>query len=84
MQLDVEVRGEIVQHDVKILELAALKGVFADVVEDPVTYVNAFVIAVDWVAWCAWTSTRSRPTTGTWSRSAARRLTAGRSRCPAR
>ena len=27
-QLDVEVRGEITQHDVKVLELAALKGVF--------------------------------------------------------
>jgi D-3-phosphoglycerate dehydrogenase len=46
-QLDVEVRGEITEHDVKILELAALKGVFADVVEDPVTYVNAPVIAAD-------------------------------------
>jgi D-3-phosphoglycerate dehydrogenase len=46
-QLDVEVRGEIVAYDVKILELAALKGVFADVVEDPVTYVNAPLIAGD-------------------------------------
>ncbi|HSJ62024.1 MAG TPA: phosphoglycerate dehydrogenase, partial [Jiangellaceae bacterium] len=46
-QLDVEVRGEIVEHDEKILELAALKGVFADVVEDPVSYVNAPVIAAD-------------------------------------
>ncbi len=46
-QLDVEVRGEIAEHDVKILELAALKGVFTDVVEDPVTYVNAPVIAAD-------------------------------------
>lgn len=46
-QLDVEVRGEIVAHDVKILELAAMKGVFADVVEDQVTYVNAPVIAGD-------------------------------------
>ncbi|HEU4541004.1 MAG TPA: phosphoglycerate dehydrogenase [Jiangellaceae bacterium] len=46
-QLDVEVRGEIVEHDVKILELAALKGVFTDVVEDPVSYVNAPVIAAD-------------------------------------
>ena len=46
-QLDVEVRGEIVVHDVKILELAALKGVFADVVEDQVSYVNAPVIAAD-------------------------------------
>ncbi|HSI93348.1 MAG TPA: phosphoglycerate dehydrogenase [Jiangellaceae bacterium] len=46
-QLDVEVRGEIVEHDVKILELAALKGVFTDVIEDPVSYVNAPVIAAD-------------------------------------
>jgi len=46
-QLDVEVRGEIVQHDVKVLELAALKGVFTDVVEHPVSYVNAPVIAAD-------------------------------------
>jgi D-3-phosphoglycerate dehydrogenase len=46
-QLDVEVRGEIVEHDVKILELAALKGAFTDVVEDPVTYVNAPIIAAD-------------------------------------
>ncbi|KWW99616.1 phosphoglycerate dehydrogenase [Carbonactinospora thermoautotrophica] len=44
-QLDVEVRGEITQHDVKVLELAALKGVFTDVVEDTVSYVNAPVIA---------------------------------------
>jgi len=47
VQLDVEVRGEIVEHDVKILELAAIKGVFAEVIEDPVTYVNAPVIAAD-------------------------------------
>lgn len=40
-RIDVEVRGEIAQRDVKVLELAALKGVFADVVEDAVTYVNA-------------------------------------------
>src|SRR4029078_13659462 len=32
--LDVEVRGEITQKDVAVLELAALKGVFRDVVED--------------------------------------------------
>src|SRR5690606_27323661 len=47
VQLDVEVRGEIIEHDVKILELAALKGVFTDIVEDPVSYVNAPVIAAD-------------------------------------
>ncbi len=46
-QLDVEVRGEITDHDVKVLELAALKGVFADVVEDPVSYVNAPLLAAE-------------------------------------
>ncbi|AYY12505.1 phosphoglycerate dehydrogenase [Actinobacteria bacterium YIM 96077] len=46
-QLDVEVRGEIAAHDVKVLELAALKGVFTNVVDDPVSYVNAPVIAAD-------------------------------------
>ncbi|MCF2528609.1 phosphoglycerate dehydrogenase [Yinghuangia soli] len=44
-RLDVEVRGEITQHDVKVLELAALKGVFADVVEESVSYVNAPLLA---------------------------------------
>jgi D-3-phosphoglycerate dehydrogenase len=44
-QLDVEVRGEITQYDVKVLELAALKGVFSDVVEDHVSYVNAPLLA---------------------------------------
>ncbi|MEU9837520.1 phosphoglycerate dehydrogenase [Streptosporangium sp. NPDC048047] len=46
-RLDVEVRGEITAHDVRVLELAALKGVFADVVEDSVTYVNAPLLARD-------------------------------------
>jgi D-3-phosphoglycerate dehydrogenase len=44
-RIDVEVRGEITKHDVKVLELAALKGVFADVVEDSVSYVNAPLLA---------------------------------------
>ena len=46
-QIDVEVRGEITEHDVKVLELAALKGVFADVVEDQVSYVNAPLLAAE-------------------------------------
>jgi D-3-phosphoglycerate dehydrogenase len=46
-QIDVEVRGEITEYDVKVLELAALKGVFTDVVEDPVTYVNAPLLAAE-------------------------------------
>ncbi|MFI7551883.1 phosphoglycerate dehydrogenase [Micromonospora sediminimaris] len=37
----VEVRGEIVDHDVSVLKLAATKGLFSSVVEEQVTYVNA-------------------------------------------
>ena len=44
-QLDVDVRGEITQHDVSVWKLVALKGVFTDVVSDAVTYVNAPVFA---------------------------------------
>lgn len=47
VQLDVEVHGEIAAHDVSVLRLAALKGLFTDVVEDPVSYVNAPVLAAD-------------------------------------
>ncbi len=46
-QLDVEVRGEITQYDVKVLELAALKGVFSDVVEESVSFVNAPLLAAE-------------------------------------
>jgi D-3-phosphoglycerate dehydrogenase len=45
--LDVEVRGDITQHDVGVLELAALKGVFREVVEGSVSYVNAPVLAAE-------------------------------------
>jgi D-3-phosphoglycerate dehydrogenase len=47
VQLDVEVRGEITDHDVSVLRLAALKGLFAEVVEEQVTYVNAPVLAAE-------------------------------------
>ncbi|MFI5490959.1 phosphoglycerate dehydrogenase [Actinoplanes sp. NPDC051859] len=43
----VEVRGEIVSHDVTVLKLAATKGLFASVVEEQVTYVNAPQLAAD-------------------------------------
>ncbi|GAA2499688.1 phosphoglycerate dehydrogenase [Terrabacter carboxydivorans] len=44
-QLDVDVRGEITAHDVSVWKLVALKGLFTDVVEDTVTYVNAPALA---------------------------------------
>ena len=43
--LTIEVRGEITRSDVSVLQLAALKGVFADVVEESVSYVNAPLLA---------------------------------------
>src|SRR3954468_13465741 len=43
----VEVRGETVTHDVKVLKLAATKGLFASVVDERVTYVNAPQLAAD-------------------------------------
>jgi D-3-phosphoglycerate dehydrogenase / 2-oxoglutarate reductase len=44
-RIDVEVRGEIAGLDVSALQLAAMKGVFTDVVEDAVSYVNAPLLA---------------------------------------
>jgi D-3-phosphoglycerate dehydrogenase len=43
--IDVEVHGEVAEYDVSVLKLAALKGVFTDVVSDQVSYVNAPLIA---------------------------------------
>jgi D-3-phosphoglycerate dehydrogenase len=43
--VEVVVLGEVAEHDVKILELSALKGVFSALVTDPVSYVNAPVLA---------------------------------------
>ncbi|MFT4286797.1 NAD(P)-dependent oxidoreductase [Nocardioides sp.] len=44
-RLDVLVRGEITEHDVRILEVAALTGFLSEVVEERVSYVNAPVLA---------------------------------------
>ena len=45
VRIDVEVLGEVADQDVRVLELSALKGVFAKLVHDPVSYVNAPVLA---------------------------------------
>src|SRR5919202_4694437 len=41
----VEGRGRIAEFDVSVVQLAVLKGVFSDVVEEQVTYVNAPLFA---------------------------------------
>jgi D-3-phosphoglycerate dehydrogenase / 2-oxoglutarate reductase len=43
--VSVEVRGKIAEFDVSVVQLAVLKGVFSDVVEEQVTYVNAPLLA---------------------------------------
>lgn len=43
----VDVQGEVVAHDVSVLTLAAMKGLFASVVAEQVTFVNAPLIAAD-------------------------------------
>lgn len=43
--LEVEVCGEILEYDVDVLELAALKGVFQSLIHDSVSYVNAPLLA---------------------------------------
>jgi D-3-phosphoglycerate dehydrogenase len=45
--VEVEVRGEVTENDVKVLELSALKGVFTPLSEEQVSYVNAPLIARD-------------------------------------
>lgn len=43
--LDVEVHGELNQYDVSVLRLAALKGIFTNIVSESVSYVNAPLLA---------------------------------------
>jgi D-3-phosphoglycerate dehydrogenase / 2-oxoglutarate reductase len=43
--IDVEVRGEIAELDVSVLQLAALKGIFSNIVSESVSYVNAPLLA---------------------------------------
>ncbi len=43
--VDIEVRGEIVEFDVSVLKLAALKGIFTNIVSESVSYVNAPLLA---------------------------------------
>ncbi|SJN33225.1 D-3-phosphoglycerate dehydrogenase [Microbacterium esteraromaticum] len=43
--LDVEVHGELNDYDVSVLRLAALKGIFTNIVSEKVSYVNAPLLA---------------------------------------
>src|SRR5690606_25680318 len=43
--VDIEIRGEIAEFDVSVLKLAALKGIFTNIVSETVSYVNAPLLA---------------------------------------
>ncbi len=43
--LDIEVRGELASYDVSVYRLAALKGIFTNIVSENVSYVNAPLFA---------------------------------------
>lgn len=45
VSVDIEVHGELSEHRVEALRLAALKGIFSKIVSEPVSYVNAPLIA---------------------------------------
>jgi D-3-phosphoglycerate dehydrogenase len=45
VSVTVEVRGELASEDVRVLQLAALRGVFSAIVESQVTFVNAPALA---------------------------------------
>jgi D-3-phosphoglycerate dehydrogenase len=59
--VEVQVRGEIADLDVSVLQLAALKGVFADVVEEQVTFVNAPALAAERGVELSMTTDRDSP-----------------------
>jgi D-3-phosphoglycerate dehydrogenase len=59
--LTVEIKGEIAAYDVSVLQLAALKGVFTDVVEEQVTFVNAPLLAAERGVELALTTTEESP-----------------------
>jgi D-3-phosphoglycerate dehydrogenase len=46
-RIDVEVNGVVAAEDVRVLELSALKGAFQALVHDPVSYVNAPLLATE-------------------------------------
>jgi D-3-phosphoglycerate dehydrogenase len=46
-RVEVEVLGDIAALDVRVLQLAAMKGIFLDIMADPVTYVNAPLVAAE-------------------------------------
>ena len=46
-ELSISYQGQIADHDTRVLTLAALKGMFSGVVHEPVTFVNAPLMAAE-------------------------------------
>ena len=46
-RVHVEVSGEVVENELKILEISAMKGILTQLVHEPVSYVNAPLLAKD-------------------------------------
>ena len=46
-RVHVEVSGEVVENELKILEISAIKGILTQLVHEPVSYVNAPLLAKD-------------------------------------
>lgn len=44
-EIEVEYLGQVAEHDTKLLSIAVLKGLFDSIVEEPVNYVNAPIMA---------------------------------------
>jgi D-3-phosphoglycerate dehydrogenase len=59
--LTLDVRGEVAAYDASVLQLSALRGVFADVVEEQVTFVNAPLLAKDRGVETSLTATEESP-----------------------
>nr|BFF13426.1 hypothetical protein GCM10025699_47290 [Microbacterium flavescens] len=70
--VDVEVRGDLVEYDVSVLKLAALKGIFTNIVSESVSYVNAPCSPSSAASRCVCSPTPPATSTATSSRCAAR------------
>ena len=82
-ELTVQVRGELAHEDVSILSLAALRGVFGPVVDEPVTFVNAPALAAERGVTATVEAAARARTTAAWSPCVRRARTGRPSRCPA-
>jgi len=46
-RIDITIEGALAEHDTKVLVLSVLKGIFGPITEEPVTFVNAPLLAAE-------------------------------------